>query len=38
MVKLYVDLITAGIWTIEKVPNVWKSQVQEELDKTNQGA
>ena len=38
MVKLYVDLITAGIWTIDKVPNVWKSQVEEQLNKVNQGA
>lgn len=32
MVKLYVDLIKAGLWTIEKVPMIWRQDVQDMLD------
>ena len=38
MAKLYVDLIIAGLWTIDKVPGTWKSKVQEELNKNSVGA
>jgi hypothetical protein len=33
LVKLYVDLIQAGLWTIDKVPTAWKEKVQQELNK-----
>ena len=35
MVKLYIDLINKGLWTIDKVPAVWRIKVQEELAKLN---
>lgn len=38
MVQLYVNLITQGLWTIDKVPNAWRTQVQEQLNKSNEGA
>lgn len=35
LIKMYVDYIQRGLWTIEKVPTQfgWREQVQEELDK-----
>ena len=31
MAKLYYNLIKAGSWTLEKVPSLWKSQVEKLL-------
>lgn len=31
MAKLYYNLIKAGSWTIEKVPSLWKAQVEKLL-------
>ncbi|WP_326514773.1 CD1375 family protein [Clostridium intestinale] len=36
MVKLYVDLIQAGLWTIDKVPSTWKTKVEDILNKTEE--
>jgi hypothetical protein len=36
MVKLYIDLINAGLWTIDKVPGTWKTKVEEALNKTEE--
>lgn len=36
MVKLYADLIEAGLKTINDVPSRWRAAVQEELDRRNQ--
>lgn len=33
MVKIYVDLINQGLWTIDKVPTVWREAVSIELNK-----
>ena len=33
MVKLYADLIDGGLWTITKVPAIWRDDVQEEIYK-----
>lgn len=33
MVKVYYDLINAGLRTIDKVPTMWLVQVQQMLDK-----
>lgn len=33
MAKLYYNLIKAGSWTVEKVPSLWKAQVEELLAK-----
>lgn len=37
LIKMYVDYIKRGLWTIEKVPTQfgWREQVQDELDKLN---
>ena len=37
LIKMYVDYIQRGIWTIKKVPTQfgWLEQVQAELDKLN---
>ena len=37
LIKMYVDYIQRGLWTIEKVPAQfgWREQVQAELDKLN---
>ena len=37
LIKMYVDYIQRGLWTIEKVPTQfgWREQVQAELDKLN---
>lgn len=37
LIKMYVDYIQRGLWTIEKVPTQfgWREQVQSELDKLN---
>lgn len=37
LIKMYVDYIQRGLWTIEKVPTQfgWREQVREELDKSN---
>lgn len=32
MAKLYYDLIKKGLWTIERVPMVWREDVQKLLD------
>ncbi|WP_438432340.1 CD1375 family protein [Gorillibacterium sp. sgz500922] len=32
MVRIYVDLIGKGLWTIENVPARWKAEVQAALD------
>lgn len=32
MVRLYYDLIKAGLWTIERVPVTWRADVQKMLD------
>lgn len=31
MAQLYVDLITQGLWTLDKVPALWKEQVEQML-------
>lgn len=36
MVKLYADLIEAGLRTIDQVPVKWRAAVQEELDRRAQ--
>lgn len=35
LIKMYVDYIQRGLWTIDKVPTQfgWREQVQAELDK-----
>lgn len=35
LIKMYVDYIQRGLWTIEKVPTQfgWRKQVQAELNK-----
>ena len=35
LIKMYVDYIQRGLWTIDKVPTEfgWREQVQAELDK-----
>lgn len=35
LIKMYVDYIQRGLWTIEKVPTQfgWREQVQAELNK-----
>jgi hypothetical protein len=33
MVKIYVDLIKAGKRTLEQVPEVWRAEVDAELNK-----
>lgn len=37
LIKMYVDYIQRGLWSIEKVPAQfgWREQVQAELDKLN---
>ena len=37
LIKMYVDYIQRGLWTIDKVPAQfgWREQVQAELDKLN---
>lgn len=37
LIKMYVDYIQRGLWSIEKVPTQfgWRDQVQAELDKLN---
>lgn len=35
MVKLYVDLINKGLWTLDKVPAIWHDKVAAELEKQN---
>lgn len=37
MAKLYYNLIKQGSWTIEKVPSLWKKQVEELLAKDGEG-
>lgn len=37
MAKLYYNLIKAGSWTIEKVPSLWKAQVEQLLAADNEG-
>lgn len=37
MAKLYYNLIKAGSWTLEKVPSLWKAQVEELLAADNEG-
>lgn len=37
MAKLYYNLIKAGSWTIEKVPGLWKSQVEKLLAADGEG-
>lgn len=37
MAKLYYNLIKAGSWTIEKVPGLWKSQVEQLLASDGEG-
>lgn len=32
MVKLYYDLIKKGLWCIEKVPLLWRADVEHMLD------
>jgi hypothetical protein len=32
MAKVYYDLIKKGLWEIEKVPSVWRDEVQAMLD------
>lgn len=32
MAKVYFDLIKKGLWTIEKVPPLWREAVQAMLD------
>lgn len=32
MAKLYYNLIKNKLWTIEKVPDVWKAAVQDLID------
>lgn len=32
MAKIYYNLLHAGLWAIEKVPQVWRSEVQALLD------
>lgn len=36
MVKLYADLIEAGLKTIDQVPSRWRAAVQAELDRRAQ--
>ncbi len=33
MAKIYANLVKQGIWTIEQIPERWKSEVQEILSK-----
>lgn len=37
LIKMYVDYIQRGLWTIEKVPTQfgWREQVQAKLDEIN---
>lgn len=35
MAKLYYNMIHAGTWTIEKVPGLWKKQVEKMLAADN---
>lgn len=37
LIKMYVDYIQRGLWTLDKVPTQfgWRDQVQAELDKLN---
>lgn len=37
MAKLYYNLIKAGSWTIDKVPGLWKSKVEELLAADGEG-
>lgn len=38
LIKMYVDYIQRGLWSIEKVPNQfgWREQVERELQKLAQ--
>lgn len=31
MVKIYLNLIEAGMWTLERVPEQWQKEVEEKL-------
>ena len=31
MAKLYYNMINAGTWTLDKVPSLWKKQVEQML-------
>lgn len=33
MVKIYANLVKQGLWTIEQIPEKWKLEVQEILNK-----
>lgn len=37
MAKLYYNLIKAGSWTVEKVPSLWKAQVEKLLAADGEG-
>lgn len=37
MAKLYYNLIKAGSWTLEKVPSLWKAQVEKLLAADGEG-
>lgn len=32
MAQLYYDLITQGLWTLDKVPTFWKAEVEQMLN------